>query len=112
MADHLVVGGFVLVFFQKFRSAGESDLGDVFLHLIRIHADAVVDKFQSFFFRVYDYVYLRFVIVRELVFAHDFQFFQFGDGITAVGNHLPKENVVVRIKPFFDNGKYVFTVDG
>ena len=44
MPDNLVLIRLILVFLNKIRRAGESDLVDVLLHLVRRHADTVVDK--------------------------------------------------------------------
>ena len=70
MADNLFLAGLVLVFFQEIRCAGECNLVDIFLHLVRGHAKAVVDKFQGLFFRVYYNLDLRLKVLRKLVFAH------------------------------------------
>ena len=111
MTDHLVCICLVFVFLQKFRRTGKGDLGNVFLHLIGSHTDTVIDKFQCFFFRVYDYLNAGFVIFGKLVFAHDVQLFQLGDGVAAVGDKFANENVMIGIHPFLYDWKNIIAVD-
>ena len=44
MADDLIVVGLVLIFLNEISRAGKGDLVDVFLHLVRRHAESVIDK--------------------------------------------------------------------
>ena len=111
VTDHLVIRRFIFVFFQELCSAGESNLCDIFFYFVRSHTDTVIDKLQSFLFWVYDYTNHWLVIIREIVLAHNFQFFQFCDRIASVGDHLTCENVMIGIKPFFNNWKNVVTVN-
>ncbi len=85
MADDLVFIGFVLVFFKEIRSAGKCDLVDILFYLVRCHAKAVICDRQCLFVRVHGYQDLRLVIRRQGVFSHHVQFFQFGNGVAAVG---------------------------
>lgn len=49
MADDLIIIWFILIFFNKIRSAGEGDPIDIFFHLIRSHTDTIINKFQGLF---------------------------------------------------------------
>ena len=111
VTDHLICIGLVFVFLQKFCCAGKCDLGDVFFHFVGSHTDTVIDKFQSLFFRIYDHLDAGFVIFRKLVFAHAVQFFQFCNGVAAVGNQLTNENVMIRVHPFFYDRENIVAVD-
>ena len=73
MTDDLILIRLVLVFFNKIRRAGESDLVDVLLHLVRRHADTVVDKCKRLFLRIDNDLNLRLVIIRQRVLAHHIQ---------------------------------------
>ena len=79
----------LLVFFQKFLRAGEGDLGDVPLHLVLGHADAVIRDDQLLFIRVDgdDDLGLIALLVRRLADAA--QALQLFDGVAAVGDNLP-----------------------
>ena len=75
MSDNLVFVRLVLIFFQKIRSPGKSNLIDIFFDFLSCHAKAVVCNGQCFIIRVYGYLNLRLVICRKLVFAHHVQLF-------------------------------------
>ena len=79
----------LLVFFQKILRAGEGDLGDVPLHLVLGHADAVIRDDQLLFVRVDgdDDLWLIALLVRRLADAA--QALQLFDGVAAVGDNLP-----------------------
>ena len=64
MADDLIVVRFVLILFNKIGCAGEGDLVDVFLHLIRCHTNTIINKFQGFLFRIHDNLDFRLIAVR------------------------------------------------
>ena len=44
MSDDLVGIALVLIFLYKIRGAGKSDLINIFLHLVRGHAETVIRK--------------------------------------------------------------------
>ena len=44
MTDDLIVIGLVLIFLNEISRAGKGDLVDVLLHLVRRHAESVIDK--------------------------------------------------------------------
>ena len=110
VSDNLVLIRLVLILFKKVRRPGKSDLIDIFLHLVRRHADPVINKFQRLFFRVDHYFYFRLVVIRQNTFSHHFQFFPLCNRVASVGNHFPHENVMVGIQPFFDNRKNIIAV--
>ena len=95
MADHLVICSLVLILFQKFCGTGKGYLRDVFFHLIRIHTDAIINELQALFFRIYNHINFCLIVIRELVFSHNFQFFQLSNSITAIGYHLSEKNIMV-----------------
>ena len=111
MADNLVVVGLILIFRDEIRSAGKSDLIDILLNLVRSHADAVIDEFQSLLLRIHDHGNPGLIVFRQGILAHHIQLFQLRDGVAAVGNQLPVEDIVVGIEPFLDNGKNIFAVN-
>ena len=47
MTDDLVVVCLIFIFCDKICRAGKCDLVNVFLHLIRSHADTVIDKLDG-----------------------------------------------------------------
>ena len=95
VADHVILCCLVLIFLQELCGAGESDLGDVLLHLAGCHTHAVVDKFQRLLLRIYNHMDLGLIAVRKLILSHHIQLFQLGDGITSVGDHLTDKDIVV-----------------
>ena len=97
MTDHFICICLVFVFLKKSSRTRESDLCDVFFDFVCCHTKTGINEFHSFFFRIYDNLNRSFVIFRKSIFTHDFQFFQFGDGITSVGYQFTDENIVVRI---------------
>ena len=111
MADHLIRVCFVFVFLQELGSAGESDLGNVFFDFVSRHTKTGIDEFQGFLIRVYNDLDGCFVVIRQCIFAHAVQLFQFGDGIAAVGNELADKDVVIGIHPFFNNRENIVAVD-
>ncbi len=95
MPDNLFLAGLVLIFFQEIRGAGECNLVDVFLYFLGRHAQAVVNELQCLLFRVHQDLDLWLIIFGKPVFPHQIQLLQFGNGVAAVRNQFPVENVVV-----------------
>ena len=112
VADDLVLGGLVLIGVQKVRSAGKGDVVDVFLYFLSGHAEAVVLKAEDLIRRIGGHVNAQFFLGIQSRFTHQFQFFQFGDGVAAVRDHLAEKDIVVGIEPLFDDRKHVFRVHG
>ena len=111
MADDLVRVALVLIFLYEVGCAGEGDLVDVLLHLVRGHAQSIVHEGQGLLLRVHDDVYPRLVPLRQGILAHHVQLLQLRHGVAAVGDQLPVKDVVVVIQPLFDDRKNVFAVD-
>ena len=107
MSDDAVARG-VFILLQEILRARKSDLSDVFFHFFGGHADAVVFHGQSFCFFVHVDVDAIFLVGLCLRLAHLRQLFELGDGVHAVGDDFPKENILVRIQPFLDDGHHVF----
>ena len=74
MSDDLIIVGFVFVLLQELGCSGESDLCDIFFYFIRCHTKTVIDKLQGFLFRIDDHFDFSFIIIRESIFSHHFQF--------------------------------------
>ena len=112
MTDHIVLCRLILIFLQELGSAGESDLGDILLHLVRRHAKSVIDELQRLILRIHNYLDRRFIIIGKLILSHHIQLLQLSDGVAAVGDHLPHENVMIRIYPLLDNRENILAADG
>ena len=110
MSDDLIFIRFILILFKKVGCPGKSDLVNILFHLVRRHADTVINKFQRLFFRIDYHFYLCLIIIRQNTFSHHFQLFPLRNRIAPVGNHLSHENIMVGIQPFFDNRKNIIAV--
>ena len=95
MTDDLVICCLVFIFLQELGSTGKSDLSNIFLYFLSSHTNTIINEFQSLLIWVYNYLDLWFIIVRECIFPHYFQFLQFGNGITSVGYQLSYKDIVV-----------------
>ena len=111
MADDLVRIALVLILLDKVGGAGERDLVDLLLHLVRCHAQSIVRKGQGLLLRIDYYVYPGLISLRQSILSHHVQFLKLRHGVAAIGNQFPVKDVVVVIQPLFDNRKNVFTVD-
>ena len=111
MSDDLVFVCLVLIFLQELCCTGKCDLSDVFFHLVSSHTKTGINELQCLLFRIHDHFNLVLMSFRECILTHNLQFFQFGDGITSVGNHLTEKNVMVRIQPFLDNRKNIVAIN-
>ena len=112
VSDDLILIRLVLIFLQEFCRAGKSDVRDILYDLFRGHADTVINKLQCLFLIIDQDVYFRLVAFRKFCLSDGIQFFSLGYGITAVGNQLTDENILIRVHPFFDNGKNIVAVNG
>ena len=111
MSDHLIICRFIFIFLKELGCSGKCDLCDIFFYLFRSHSQTIINKLQRLLFRIHQYLDLAFVIVRKLIFSHHIQLFQLRDRIAAIGNELSHKNVMIRIHPFLNDRKYIFTVD-
>ena len=73
MTDDLVVVCLIFIFCNKICRTGKCDLVDVFFHLIRSHADTVIDKLDGLCIRINDNIHSGLVAFRKLVFSHHIQ---------------------------------------
>ncbi len=73
MSDDLVIVRLILVFFNKIRSAGECNLVDILLNLLRRHSETVIDKCHRLLLGAYNDVNPGLVIKRCLELAHHLQ---------------------------------------
>ena len=112
MTDDLVVRRLVLVFFQKCLGAGESDIVNIFLDLLRSHAQTVVSDFDRLFPGVHFDIDAGLIAFRKFIVPHHIQLLELRDGITTVGDQLPVKNIMIRIQPLFDDRKHIFAVNG
>ncbi len=111
MSDDLVVVGFVLIFGYKIGGTGKRDLVNILLHLVRRHADSVIHHLNGLILRIDKHVHGRLIILRQAVFPHHIQLFQFRDGIASVGYQFPVKNVLIRIQPLFDDRENILAVN-
>ena len=94
----------VLVFFQEFFGAGESNLVDVFVDFFGGHTDTLVADGERFsFFIDADADTQVFCIGIALSAGHDG--FQFLAGIHSVRYYFAQENFLIAVQEFFDNGE-------
>ena len=112
MTDNLIVICLVLVFLNEICRTWKSDLVDILLHLVRCHAKSGINKFECFLLWIDNDMDILLDIWRILILSHHLQFFQFGDGVTAVWDQLSVKDIVVWIQPLLDNWKNIFAVDG
>ena len=75
MTDNLVICCFVFIFLKELSCTGKSNLSNIFLYFFSSHTNTIVNEFQGFLIRVYDYLNLWFISFRERVLSHYFQFF-------------------------------------
>ncbi len=111
MSDDLILIGLILIFLNKVRSAGKSNLVDILLHLVRSHTDTIIDKLERLFLRIHDHLNLRLITVRQGIFTHHVQFLQLRDRITSVGDQLPEEDIMVGIQPLLDDRENIVAVN-
>ena len=111
MTNDLVGIALVLIFLNEIRSTGKCDLVDILFHFVGGHAQTVILESQSLLFRIHDDIHTSLITFRKRIFSHHVQFFQLGHGITAVGDQLSVENIVIGIQPLFNDRKNVFTVN-
>ena len=111
VTDDLIVACLIFILLHKGFRTGESDVINVFLYLISSHTQTVVGHFDRLVLRADFDVDPCLVSFRQLIVAHHIQLFQLCDRITAVGDELSVENIMIRIQPFLDDRKHVFTVD-
>ena len=109
--DAGILLGFFLVFCQKFLCARKCNLGDVTLDLVLGHTDTVIRNDQLLFIVVDGDNHLRLIAFLFRCFPDAAQAFQLFDCVTAVGNNLSQENILIRIQPLLNNWKYVFGIN-
>ena len=97
MTDHLIICCLILIFLKKFCCTGKSDLCNIFLYLICSHTDTIINKLQGFLIWIYDNIHCRFIAIRECIITHNFQFSQFGDCVTSIGDHFSYKNVMIGV---------------
>ena len=111
VTDDLVVIRLVLVLGHERLRAGERDVIDVFLDLVRRHADTVVDDLNRLLLRIQHDIDARLVALGQLELAHHVKFLELCDRVASVRDQLPVENVVVAVQPFLDNREHILAVD-
>ena len=111
MSDDLIFVSLIFIFLQKLCRTGKCDLSNIFFHLISGHTKTGINEFQCLLFRIHDHLDLVLVSFRECILTHNLQFFQFGNGITSIGNHLTEENVMVGVQPFLDDRENIVAID-
>ena len=110
-ADQFVGVFGLFEFFHELGSAGKRDLVDVFLDLVGRHANSAVTDGQGFLLFVELYFHLQ-VAEWSLVLTQGGQAFDLLRSIYCVGNQLPQEYFMIRIKKFFDDGEDILRVYG
>ena len=108
MTDNLVLIGFVLVLLHEILDAGECNLVNVLVNLILGHAKSVVCDLDGLVIWVHGHLDFVLQILRSFILSHEFQLLKLGNGIAAVADQLPVENVMVRVQPFLDYRENIF----
>jgi hypothetical protein len=106
VADDGVFCGGVLILFDEILSTGEGHLVDVLLHLVSGHADAGIGHAEGFLVLIqldFDFGTADIAVVVPGAGRHG----QLLDGVYGVGNQLPQEDFVLRVKGFFNNRKNI-----
>ena len=111
MTDDLVIRSFVLIFLDKIRGTGERDAVNILLHLVRRHAQSVIDHLDRLVLRAHNDLDLCLVIIRQGILSHHIQLLQFGDGVAPIADQLAIKDIMIRIQPFFNDRKQIFAVD-
>ena len=98
--------GVVFVFVDKLLGARESDLVDVFVHLLGSHTDTMVLHGEGLLVLINNYAYAH---IAEFAFSitNRGQCFELLSGVHRVGYELAKENLVIRIEKFLDDRENV-----
>ena len=102
MTDNLVLIGLVLVLLHKILYAGECNLVNVLVNLVLGHAKSIVCDLDGLVIWIHGHLDFVLQILRSFILSHEFQLLKFGNGIAAVADQLPVENVMVRVQPFLD----------
>ena len=72
MSYNLILIRLILILFNKIRSAGKSDLVNIFFHFFRRHSKTVINKLQCLRFRIDNDLHLCLIILRQRILAHHF----------------------------------------
>ena len=111
MADDLIVACLVLVLRKEGLRAGEGDVVDILLDLVSRHADTVIGYCDGSVIGVHLNINPGLIIIRQGKISHHVELFKLGDRITAIGDQLPVEDIVIAVQPLLDNGKHILAVN-
>ena len=98
----------VFVFVDKLLRAGESDLVDVFIHLLGGHSDTMIGNGQGLLGLINTYAHAK-VAQITLHFTNGRQSLQFLRSIDGIGDQLTQEDLMIRIQKFLDDGEDIIT---
>ena len=98
----------VFVFVDKLLRAGESDLVDVFIHLLGGHSDTMIGNGQGLLGLIYTYAHAK-VAQVALHFTNGRQSLQFLRSIHGIRDQLTQEDLMIRIQKFLDDGEDIIT---
>ena len=98
---------FILIFLDKFFCTREGNLSNILLNFISSHTNTVICNSKSFCILIGNNLnsWLNTVIFS---LANAAKALIFLNSITSVCNNFSKENILIRIKPFFNYRKNIF----
>ena len=111
MTDDLISIGIIFIFFNKICGTRKSYLCNVFFYFFRCHTKAIIDELHGLILCADDHFHFSLVIIRHSVITDQCQLLQFRNGITSVRYQLTHENIMIGIKPLFNNRKNILTVN-
>ena len=111
VTDDLILICLALVLFEEFICTGEGDLRDILFDLVHRHADTGIDELECFLIRVHNDMNFVFVLFLRSVLADALKLSQLRDGIAGICDLLAYKNIMIRIKPLFNDRQHVLTVD-
>ena len=111
MSDDIVFICLIFILLKEVGCSGKCDLRDVFLHLIRCHAQTGIAEGDRLCIRIHDNMDRVLMFIRILIFTHDLQFMQLGDRVTCVRDHLSCKDIMIGIQPLLDDRQHILAVD-
>ena len=111
MPNNLIAVSFILVFFNKIRRTGKSNLRNILFYFFLRHTDTVILKANGFCIRIHNNAYSTFIVCRLLPFGNQGKLLQLSYRIGSIGNLLTYKNVLIAIHPFLDNGENILTMN-
>ena len=110
MSDDLLCPFFSLVLVYKFFRSRKRDLVDVFVDFLVGHTNPVIADGKRFCLAVQKDFHFQ-VAKVSFIFTVSSQNLKFLGSVNRIGNQFSKENFVIGIKEFFNNGKNVLRLN-